>query len=86
MVKLILSISSLVCLGIGVICYQDEQIIQAYADDYGVSRDNLYALVSIKNTCPKEYSAYFDEYFGICWNDFAVAEWQDDFTDTDVGM
>lgn len=86
MIKIILSMLSTVCLVQGVIAYKDNQIITAYADDLGISKENIYALVSSSDTCPKEYSAYFDESMGICWNEFAVAEWQDDFTDTDVGM
>lgn len=81
-----LALLSVISIVYGVLVYKDNQIINAYVDDYGISRENVYALTYSFDTCPKEYSAYFDESMGICWNEFAVTEWQDDFTDTDVGM
>ena len=85
-VKSVLALFSVIAIAQTMLVYTDNQIINAYADDYGISKDNLYAFTHKWDKCPEEYSAYFDDVMGICWNDFAVVEWQDGFTDTDVGM
>lgn len=88
MIKTILVLLGVFCVAQGALVYQDNKIIEAYADDLGVSKDNLYALTHKWDKCPED-TTYFDEDMGICWNSNAVEEYQSDLvdiTDTGVGM
>lgn len=88
MIKFVLSIVSTFCLAQGVLVYQDNKIINAYADDLGISKGNLYALTHKWDKCP-DNTVYFDNSMGICWNVNAVEQYQSDLvdiTDTNVGM